>query len=141
MMDEEAREMIAALKGEITQLRAEMASQAENRAGGDGADVGLPITPIGSEQGAFRFEGTKITQCRFMFGRQVYSLDDVSVAEGEADGTWSLLIPHATPAQASVVRNTNEATGLTQTVVPLFTVTNGEVAADWRGMPVVPVRE
>ena len=37
--------------------------------------------------------------------------------------------------------NASQVTGLTQTVVPLFTVSDGEVTADWRGMPVVPVRE
>ena len=140
MMDAETQAAIGTLKSEIASLRAQIAADAKELAGGEGADVGLPITPLGgADYGAFRWEDGKITNCRFMFGRAVYEIADVQ--DATADGTWSLLIPHATPAQASVLLNASQTTGLTQTVVPLFQVSNGEIVADWRGMPVVPVRE
>lgn len=139
-MDAETMAMVATLRSEIATLRAEMAGLSAVMAGGEGADVGLPITPLGgADYGAFRWEGDKITNCRFMFGRAVYEIAEVQ--DATADGTWSLLIPHAAPAQASVLLNASQTTGLTQTVVPLFQVSNGEIVADWRGMPVVPVRE
>lgn len=132
---------IAALRAELESLKSQVIVAEGEAKGGFGPVMGPPIVPIGggADYGAFRWEDGKITNCRFMFGREVISLDDVQ--DATADGTWYLVIPHATPAQASVVRNTNESTGLTQTVIPLMTVSDGEVTADWRGMPVVPVRE
>ena len=134
---------IAMLRAEVEGLKAlvQSLSEAGGAAGkGFGPDVGLPITPIGgADYGAFRWDGEKIANCKFSFGRQVYGLQDVENAT--ADGTWSLVIPHATPAQATVLLNTDQVTGLTQTVVPLFRVSAGAVVEDWRGMPTVPVRE
>ena len=132
---------IALLRAEVESLKAQCQMAGDAARVGFGPDMGLPIAPVGggAPQGAFRWEDGKITNCYFMFGREVYSLEDV--ANATAEGTWSLVIPHATPTQASVVRNTSEYTNLTKTVVPLFRVVNGEVTQDWRGMPVVPVRE
>lgn len=132
---------IASLRAELESLKRQFTVAEGAAKGGFGPDMGQPIVPIGggADYGAFRWEEGKITNCRFMFGRAVYVIADVQ--DATADGTWSLLIPHATPGQASVLLNASQVTGLTQTVVPLFTVSDGEVTADWRGMPVVPVRE
>ena len=139
MMDAETEAAIATLRSEIASLRAEMMA-GEKEAGGEGADVGLPITPLGgADYGAFRFEDGKITNCYFMFGRTVIHLDDVQDATD--DGTWYLVIPHETPEEASVARDRSGGTDFTQTVIPLFKVRDGAVTEDWRGMPVVPVRE
>lgn len=132
---------IAALRAEVESLKSQLVVASDQARDGFGPDVGLPITPIGGggAYGAFRWEDGKITNCRFMFGRSVIHLDDVQ--DATADGRWSLLIPHAAPQNASVLLNASQSTDLTQTVVPLFQVSNGEIVADWRGMPVVPVRE
>ncbi len=139
-MDAETEAAIATLRSEIASLRAEIAAVANEMAGGDGADVGLPITPLGgADYGAFRWEDGKITNCYFMVGRHVQYIDDVQ--DATADGIWSLVIPHASAGQPSVVLNASQTTDLTQTVIPLFEVEGGRVTRDWRGMPVVPLRE
>ncbi len=132
---------IASLRAELESLKSQVIVAEGEAKGGFGPVMGPPIVPIGggADYGAFRWEEGKITNCRFMFGRAVYVIADVQ--DATADGTWSLVIPHAAPAQASVLLNASQTTGLTQTVVPLFQVSNGEIVADWRGMPVVPVRE
>lgn len=132
---------IATLRAELESLKSQVIVAEGEAKGGFGPVMGPPIVPIGggADYGAFRWEDGKITNCRFMFGRAVYGIADVQ--DATADGTWSLLIPHGAPAQASVLLNASQTTGLTQTVVPLFQVSNGEIVADWRGMPVVPVRE
>ena len=131
---------IAGLRAEVERIRALVESLSENGGGGYGGEFGLPIeTPAGETQGAFRWEGGKITKCAFMFGRQVFELEDVE--DANEDGRWSLVIPHETPGGATVERNTGKNTNISQTVVPLFEVSNGVIVRDWRGMPVVPVRE
>lgn len=133
---------IASLRAELESLKSQVIVAEGAAEGGFGPVMGPPIVPIGgggADYGAFRWEDGKITNCRFMFGRSVIHLDDVQ--DATADGTWWLVIPHAAPANASVLLNASQLTDLTQTVVPLFRVSNGEIVADWRGMPVVPVRE
>lgn len=135
---------IVRLQAQIEQLRAKIESLEARTEEGEGMDdVFLRMETGGgsggADYGAFRWEDGKITNCRFMFGREVITLDDVQNAT--ADGRWSLLIPHAAPENASVLLNASQSTDLTQTVVPLFRVSNGEIVADWRGMPVIPVRE
>ena len=139
-MEQETEASIAMLKSEIDALRVAMAEGAKEKVGGAGADVGLPLVPIGAAnaQGAFRFEDGKITNCRFMFGRTVHTLADVQ--DATADGLWSLVVPHDKGAP-QVVRDTSERTSLTKTVIPLFRVSEGEVTDDWRGMPCIPARE
>ena len=134
-MDPQAE--IAMLRAELEALRAQVVDLQSAGGDGFGPDMGLPLTPLGGEQGAFRWEGDKITHCNFQFGRTVLSL---GVVQASGDGTYWLKVPHDTPAAASVV-TTQETSDLTKTVVPLFRVDDGEIAEDYRGMPVIPVRE
>ena len=134
-MDLEAE--IAALRAEVETLKAGLSEARSSDPGGFGPDMGLPLTPLGGEQGAFRWEGDKITHCNFQFGREVHSIGYV---QASGDGTYWLKVPHDTPARASVV-TTQETSDLTKTVIPLFRVEDGEIAEDYRGMPVIPVRE
>ena len=140
-MDEETRAELAALRSAIASLRMEVAEAGREMAGGEGADVGLPLVPIGGggeTQGAFRFEGDKITHCNFYAAHREWSLADVSIAEEEADGTWYLNVPHANPGSATVSKTAGQNND-DYTAVKLFTVENGEVKKDYRGMPFIPI--
>lgn len=138
-MDAETEAAIGALRSEIASLRAEMAAGDKEMAGGEGADVGLPIVPLGgADYGAFRFEGDKITHCNFYAAHAVVELQDVTVAEGEADGTWYLNVPHANPQGATVSKQAGQNND-DYTAVKLFTVQNGAVTKDDRGMPFIPI--
>lgn len=139
------------LEGEIARLRAEVESLKAKvdeagsvdggNVGGFGPDMGLPIVPIGGggEYGTFRYEEGKITNCTYFFGRNVYTVSDV---ENVTPGLWSLVVRHTNPSGGTVECNTAERTSLTQTVVPLFWLSEeGEVTIDYRGAPVITVRE
>lgn len=131
---------VAMLRAEVGQLRAlvsEIAS-AKGNAGGFGPDMGIPIVPVGSEQGAFRFEGGKITHCNFNAAHAVVELADVTVGQGQADGTWYLNVPHANPQSATVEKQAGQNDD-DHTAVKLFTIENGEVKKDYRGMPFIPI--
>lgn len=140
MMDAETQAAIGALKSEITSLRAEIAAAgAGEMAGGEGADVGLPITPLGgADYGAFRWEDGKITHCNFYAAHAVVELADVTVGQGQADGTWYLNVPHANPQRATVEKQAGQNDD-DHTAVKLFTIENGEVKKDYRGMPFIPI--
>jgi hypothetical protein len=88
-------------------------------------------------EGAFQLENGKLINCHFMFGRQVYSVADTQVG----DGTWLLVVPHAYPGNATISKGSVGNTGDTQTVIPIFTIQNGIITADYRGMPCIPVYE
>lgn len=141
---EALRAEVATLRARVEAMSAEVRASAEQRGEVAAECAGLPIVPIGGgggdAQGAFRYEDGKITNCHFMFGRNVISLADVAEA---GDGYWKLVVPHDSPQSASVVEDSNggQATGLAKTVIPLFIVYHGEVTVDFRGMPCVPVRE
>lgn len=138
-MDEETRAELAALRSEIASLRMEVAEAGREMAGGEGADVGLPLVPIGGEaQGAFRFEGDRITHCNFYAAHGVVELQDVSIQEGEADGTWYLNVPHADTGSATVSKTAGRNDD-DNTAVKLFTIVNGAVTKDYRGMPFIPI--
>ena len=138
-MDDETIAMVATLRSEIASLRSEMAGLAKDMAGGEGADVGLPITPLGgADYGAFRWEDGKITHCNFYAAHAVVELADVTVAQGQADGTWYLNVPHDTPRSATVSKVAGENDD-DHTAVKLFTIENGEVKKDYRGMPFIPI--
>ncbi len=137
-MDAETMAMVATLRSEIATLRAEMAGLNAVTAGGEGADVGLPITPLGgADYGAFRFEGTKITHCNFQAGQTIVELEDVEV-EGNTDGTWWLRVNHNQLEESSVTRG-NLTSNVNQTAIKLFTVVNGAITKDYRGMPFIPL--
>lgn len=137
----EADGEIAALRAEVESLKTLVQELAAAGAGGGegfGPDFGLPITPLGGDsQGAFRWEGDKITHCNFQFGRAFHHLSDV---QASGDGTYYLKVPHDYPSHASII-TTNEFSDLTKTVIKLFQVSGGEIIDDYRGMPVIPVRE
>ena len=140
MMDAETQAAIGTLRSEIASLRAEIAAAgAGEMAGGEGADVGLPITPLGgADYGAFRWEGGKITHCNFYAAHAVVELADVTVGQGQADGTWYLNVPHANPHRATVEKQAGQ-NDEDHTAVKLFTIENGEVKKDYRGMPFIPI--
>lgn len=139
-MDADTTAEIAALRAEIAQLRMEMLqAQSGDMAGGEGVDNGLPLVPIGGDGGgAFRFEGDKITHCNFYAAHQIWELADVSIGQGQADGTWYLNVDHAAPGSATVSK-TAGANDDDHTSIKLFTISNGEVTKDYRGMPFVPI--
>jgi hypothetical protein len=133
----ELNQQIAALEARIGELESQSASE-------DGAGNGVfspseVLMDIGGESpsGAFQWDGETITQCYFQFGRAVYGIAD---QQASGDGTYYLSIPHDTPATATV-STTQGSNDLTKTVIPLFKVEGGEITKDYRGMPVVPVRE
>ena len=142
----ETDERLAQLEMKIEGLRAQLAemaraaSSAAEMAAGGGSDVA--VRPLEGQPGrAFDYgvEGTecKFVNCCFQFGRTVYTIADQTA---NADGTYYLVIPHATPQNASVVAS-NPGTDDTATCIPLITVQDGRITADYRGMPVVPVYE
>ena len=141
----EADGEIAALRAEVESLKTLVQELAAAGAGGGegfGPDFGLPITPLGGDsQGAFRWEGDKITHCYFQFGRQIYAVGNGTV-QASGDAEYYLLIPHDYPSNATIV-TTTQGTGsdLTRTRLPHFQVSTGEIIKDYRGMPVVPARE
>lgn len=141
-MDAETEGEIAALRAKIEALEAQLAWTAageEKLAGGEGADVGLPLTPLGgADYGAFRFEGGKITHCNFYAAHAVVELADVTVGQGQADGTWYLNVPHANPQSATVEKQAGQNDD-DHTAVKIFTIENGEVKKDYRGMPFIPI--
>ena len=141
-MDEETIAELAALRSEIASLRMELAEAGREMAGGEGADVGLPLVPIGGDggetQGAFRFEGDRITHCNFYAAHRAVSLSDVEIEEGEADGTWYLNVPHANPGSATVSKTAGQNND-DYTAYKLFKIEDGEVEEDYRGMPFIPI--
>lgn len=140
-MDNETEAAIASLRNEIQSLRAEMWAGAKEMAGGDGADVGIPLTPIGgSDYGAFRFEGNKITNCHFYAAHGIVELQDVQVGEGQANGTWYLNVSH--PAGGGITGSVSKTAGQNNddnTCIKLFEIENGEIKKDYRGMPFIPI--
>lgn len=90
----------------------------------------------GETQGAFRFEGDKITHCNFYAAHRVIELDDVTV--DEADGTWYLNVDH-NDLQAATVSTTAGKNDDDHTSIKLFTIEDGEITKDYRGMPFVPI--
>ena len=141
-MDAETAGQIAAMRAEIASLRAEFAQAAaggEKRAGGEGADVGLPLIPIGgADYGAFRFEGDKITNCNFYAMHRIIQLNDVTIEEGEADGTWYLNVMHSNLGAAKVEKEEGDNDD-DNSSIKLFEIENGQVKKDYRGMPFIPI--
>ena len=128
---------VAQLRGKVEELQSQL-----EESGGDSMDdlflrIGNSSAGGGSDYGAFRWEGDKITHCNFQFGRAFHHLSDV---QASGDGTYYLKVPHDYPSQASII-TTNESSDLTKTVIKLFQVSGGEIIDDYRGMPVIPVRE
>ena len=97
--------------------------------GGGGGDGG----------GAFAVVDGKITNRHYMVARTVHTMsgDDPDAD----DGTWYLVVPHASPGSATLTTSPSGVTGDTQTVIPLYTIYNGEITDDYRGMPLVMIRE
>lgn len=92
----------------------------------------------GETQGAFRFEGDRITHCNFYAAHRAVSLSDVEIEEGEADGTWYLNVPHANPGSATVSKTAGQNND-DYTAYKLFKIEDGEVEEDYRGMPFIPI--
>lgn len=141
---------VAQLRNEIDELR----SQIEESSGDSMDDLFLRIgdtAPGGdgsaASYGTFRVETTdevdedsgekkyKITNCRFYAKHQSFSLSDV---ESAASGTWYLNVPHSNPSNASLSTSSGNNDD-NNTSIPLFTIADGEVTRDWRGMPFIPI--
>jgi hypothetical protein len=139
-MDADTTAEIAALRAEIAQLRMEMLqAQSGDMAGGEGVDVGIPLVPIGGDvQGAFRFEGNKITHCHFYAAHRIVELQDVSIGDGQADGTWYLNVDHDNLSGATVGK-TAGANNDDNTSIKLFEIEDGAIKKDYRGMPFMPI--
>jgi len=138
-------ELVNQLAVQVAQLRnelAELRSLVEESGGDSMDDLFLRIkegsASGGDVQGAFRFEGDKITHCNFYAAHQIWELADVSIAQGQADGTWYLNVDHAAPGSATVSK-TAGANDDDHTSIRLFTISDGEVTKDYRGMPFVPI--
>lgn len=145
-MDAETMAAIASLRSEIAQLRAEMAQAAqkaqEGMAGGEGADIGCPMVPIGGgggDYGPFRWEGDKITHCYFYAEHGIVELQDVQVRPIEKNGWWYLHVPHVNPRMASLVWNEEGSNDVDNTSFKLFRVEGGEVVEDYRGWMFIPI--
>lgn len=147
MMDPSIDSILNALVGiqtQIDQLKMEIRDAGSERAVSDEfRDDDREHVPeyalggVADDSGAFRFDGGSITHCNFMFGRTLYSLSDV---ENVTDGRWCLVVPHSNPGGATV-QVSSASSSDTQTVVPLFTISGGEVVTDFRGMPSIAVYE
>ena len=131
------------LRAELFALKAELA---EMKGGGDdggdapddGRQLGIIDMDGGGAQGAFRFEGDKITHCNFYAAHQVIELADVTIGQGEADGTWYLNVDHA-DLNAATVSKTAGSNDDNHTSVKLFKIEGGAITKDYRGMPFVPI--
>lgn len=135
----ELKQQVAALESRIGELESQSADADGGSPGGGIAPAEVLMDDGGGEpQGAFRWDGEKITHCYFQFGRNVFSIPDV---QASGDGTYYLKVPHEYGGLNASIITTNESSDLTKTIVPLFEVSNGEIIRDYRGMPVVPVRE
>lgn len=147
-------EDIERLRGEIAALRAEIAQvaqavtiladdQAVSASDGGDEDSWQDVVPVigggGEAQGAFAVVDGKITNRHYMVARTVHNMSG-NDPDAE-DGTWYLVVPHASPGSATLTRNPSGYTDDTQTVIPLFTIVNGKITADYRGMPLVMIRE
>lgn len=138
--------LITALAMQVAQLRSKIESiesQLEESGGGDSMDdLFLRIEQGGGGDeggyGAFRLDGDKITHCNFYAAHQVWSLQDVTIGTGGADGTWYLNVDH-NDLQAATVSTTAGANDDDHTAIPLFTVSGGAITKDYRGMPFVPI--
>ena len=143
-MSEESE--IARLESRISELEtmvigliAEKSENASDSYAGNYTDIPEQVLDIGvSDYGAFRWDGEKITHCYFQFGRGVFSIPDV---QASGDGTYYLKVPHEYGGLNASIITTQESSDLTKTIIPLFKIEDGEITKDYRGMPVIPVRE
>ena len=139
--------MIDLLAGQVAQLRSkveELEGLLEEARGDTMDDVFLhikngPVIGGGDSQGAFAVVDGKITNRHYMVARTVHT---VSGNDPDAeDGTWYLVVPHANPGSATLTTSPSGMPGDTQTLIPLFTIYNRKITADYRGMPLVMIRE
>lgn len=139
--------MIDLLAGQVAQLRSkveELEGLLEEARGDTMDDVFLhmkngPVIGGGDVQGAFAVVDGKITNRHYMVARTVYNM---SGSDPDAtNGTWYLVVPHAATSSATLTTSPSGITNDTQTVIPLFTIYNGEIIDDYRGMPIVMIRE
>lgn len=137
--------MIDLLAGQVAQLRSkveELEGLLEEARGDTMDDVFLHIkggtVGGGAIQGAFRFEGNKITHCHFYAAHRIVELQDVSIGDGQADGTWYLNVNHDNLSGATVGK-TAGANNDDNTSIKLFEIADGAIKKDYRGMPFVPI--
>ena len=143
MMEIEGK--IAMLEMRIAELEANQRAKEERQAVKEELTRGIEDSTYRPLEGAsgrafeYGVEGTdcKFINCRFMFGRRVYTIGDQTA---NADGTYYLVIPHNDPESASVVAS-NPGTDDMATCIPLIEVQDGRITADYRGMPCVEVYE
>ena len=144
-MDSEILGELSRLAGEIEQLRTEIRAREADAAdaamdGGGGDGFGLPLMPIGGDGsgGTFQFEGDKITHCNFYAAHRIVELQDVPIGQGGADGTWYLNVNHNNLDNATVEKTAGQNDD-NHTSIKLFTIANGAIKKDYRGMPFVPI--
>ena len=156
-MDEETRAELAALRSEIASLRMEMAEAGREMAGGEGADVGLPLVPIGGGDalpGAFEpvyADGVVASydNCVFCAERQFVdcgTMSPTTAITAQSTGYVVLKITHPTTPNTSFSANDASVDFATagmpqanqndaETVIPIYHITNGVVDIDLRAVP------
>lgn len=137
----ELKQQVAALESRIGELESQSADADGGSPGGGIAPAEVLMDDGGGEpQGAFRWDGEKITHCYFQFGRDMNVVGNGTV-QASGDGTYYLKVPHEYNGLNASIITTQESSDLTKTIIPLFEIENGEITKDYRGMPVIPVRE
>ena len=138
-------ELVNQLAVQVAQLRGmieELAGLIQDSEGDSMDDLFLRIgegsVGEGGDSGAFQFDGDKITHCHFYAAHQVIELDDVTVGKGQADGTWYLNVDHAALESATVSKTAGENDD-DHTSIKLFTIEDGVIKKDYRGMPFIPI--
>lgn len=156
-MDEETRAELAALRSEIASLRMELAEAGREMAGGEGADVGLPLVPIGGGDalpGAFEpvyADGVVASfgNCVFCAERQFVdcgTMSPTTAITAQSTGYVVLKITHPTTPNTSFSANDASVDFATsampqanqndaETVIPIYHITNGVVDIDLRAVP------
>ena len=161
-MDEETRAELAALRSEIDALRMELAEAGREMAGGEGADVGLPLVPIGGGDalpGAFEPVHDATTGLLTGFRHCIYCAErqfvecgtdgemEISGVTASTSGYVVLALPHNAYVSASgdVIDNDNVSIAIENelpmntsdsvTKISLYHVTAGVVDVDLRAVP------
>ena len=70
--------------------------------------------------------------------RREEKLQDVPIGQGGADGTWYLNVNHNNLDNATVEKTAGQNDD-NHTSIKLFTIANGAIKKDYRGMPFVPI--
>lgn len=134
----ELHQLVSSLEARLSTLEQTYNSYMPTSSGEDTKIEDVLTDDSAIAYGAFRWDGEKITHCYFQFGRDVVAIPDV---QASGDGTYYLKVPHDLIGFNASIITTQESSDLTKTIIPLFKIEDGEITKDYRGMPVIPVRE